>query len=193
MIKESGIYKILNIENGKFYIGSAVALNIRKNNHFSLLRYNKHFNQKLQASFNKYGEENFKFEIIEKCDKNNLINKEQYYVDILKPKLNLRTKIVNSPLGTKQSKKHKQKISNALTGRIRSEEHKKNLSLSHKNKPRPTRWKSICQYDKQGNFIRDWESVKEATNTYGIGVSKVLKGFRKTAFGYVWKYKNNQS
>jgi len=51
----SGIYKILNTVNNKFYIGSAVNLNSRFRTHKANLINNKHPNKHLQAAFNKYG------------------------------------------------------------------------------------------------------------------------------------------
>jgi len=60
-----GIYKIINVINNKFYIGSAVNFKRRKSRHFSELRNNKHNNFKLQAAWNKYGEQAFVFVIVE--------------------------------------------------------------------------------------------------------------------------------
>ena len=50
-VNESGIYRIRNLTNNKFYIGSAINLNKRKNQHFHYLRNNKHHNKPLQNSF----------------------------------------------------------------------------------------------------------------------------------------------
>lgn len=60
-----GIYKIINIINNKFYVGSAVDLKRRKARHFSELRTNKHNNRHLQAAWNKYGEQAFVFVVLE--------------------------------------------------------------------------------------------------------------------------------
>lgn len=60
-----GIYKIINIVNNKFYVGSAVDLKRRKTRHFSELRSNKHNNRHLQAAWNKYGEQSFVFVVLE--------------------------------------------------------------------------------------------------------------------------------
>ena len=59
-----GIYKIINIINNKFYVGSAVNLKRRKARHFSELRGNKHNNRHLQAAWNKYGEQAFVFVVL---------------------------------------------------------------------------------------------------------------------------------
>lgn len=64
-MKKSGIYKIINVINNKFYVGSAVDLRRRKTRHFSELRTGKHNNAHLQAAWNKYGEKAFTFVIVE--------------------------------------------------------------------------------------------------------------------------------
>lgn len=70
-----GIYKIVNIKNGKFYVGSTSNFHKRKLMHFNQLRKNKHHSIYLQRAFDKYGESNFEFIIIEECD--NTFEREQ--------------------------------------------------------------------------------------------------------------------
>ena len=77
-IKKSGIYKITNIINNKLYIGKSINLFQRKSQHFSKLRKNEHKNFKLQGSVNKYGIDNFKFEVLEYCT--NIDDKEIEYI-----------------------------------------------------------------------------------------------------------------
>lgn len=79
-INLSGIYKIINLVNGKFYIGSAVHFRKRWELHRSNLRNNKHDNRHLQNAWNLYGEKIFKFEILKFCDKENLLVNEQIYI-----------------------------------------------------------------------------------------------------------------
>lgn len=62
------IYSIKNKVNNKMYIGSTVDFSRRKRQHLHDLRHNKHNNNHLQKSFNKYGEDNFIFSIVEKTD-----------------------------------------------------------------------------------------------------------------------------
>lgn len=62
---KSGIYKIINLVNNKFYVGSAVNLRRRKARHFSELRNNRHNNRHLQAAWLKYGEKSFVFVVVE--------------------------------------------------------------------------------------------------------------------------------
>lgn len=63
-----GIYKIINVVNNKFYVGSAVNLRKRKSRHFSELRTGKHKNRHLLAAWNKYGEQAFVFAVVEEVE-----------------------------------------------------------------------------------------------------------------------------
>ena len=64
-MKEPVIYKIRNVVNGKFYVGSTTSTRERFRNHRKMLRGNRHHCLHLQASWNKYGEDCFKFEVVE--------------------------------------------------------------------------------------------------------------------------------
>lgn len=82
--RKSGIYKFTNILNGVIYIGSASDFYNRFCDHKYDLRSNVHANNKFQRSYNKYGEENFTFEVLEIVeDKTKLIEREQHYLDTL--------------------------------------------------------------------------------------------------------------
>lgn len=110
-MKKSGIYKITNLVNGKFYIGSAVDTKNRFSTHISELKSKTHSNYHLQRAWEKYGKENFIFEVIESVDDiNNLLLREQHYLDTLKPDYNI-CKIANSTLGIKYTEEAKERIS----------------------------------------------------------------------------------
>jgi group I intron endonuclease len=76
------IYKIRNIINNKFYVGSTVNSRVRFQTHRRNLRAGKHQSPHMQAAWNKYGEDCFKFEIIEivECSEN-LLAAEQKWLD----------------------------------------------------------------------------------------------------------------
>ncbi len=98
MIK-SGIYKIQSkTEEQKFYIGSSVNLSKRKAGHFYLLKRNKSHAKYLQNYYNKYGEDSLTFVILEECPIDQLLKKEQEYLDKLLPRFNHR-KIAESNYG----------------------------------------------------------------------------------------------
>ena len=77
----SGIYMIKNTETNKKYIGSSKNIYKRYKKNLNDLRNNKHHNIHLQRSWNKYGKNFFKLNIIEECEPNNLIITEQLYLD----------------------------------------------------------------------------------------------------------------
>jgi group I intron endonuclease len=88
----SGIYKIINIKTGDFYIGSSKNIVKRWKIHKSKLKNKNHINNILQSAWNKYGENNLILEILETCDKDKLYEKEQFYLDNLNPKYNIGLK-----------------------------------------------------------------------------------------------------
>lgn len=133
---KSGIYKILNTKNGKCYIGSAVRLTTRFNTHKSKLKLNQHPNKHLQASYNKYTGWNFEFLIIELCSVEKLLEREQFYINSLKPEYNKR-KEAKSNVGInfgKQTKEHIEKRMLKVRGGKHCEQARLNNSNAQKGK-----------------------------------------------------------
>jgi len=75
------IYGIFHIQSGRVYVGSAINLQNRWRRHRWELRSNRHNNQRLQRAWIKYGAEAFEFRIIEFVSPNNLIAREQFWMD----------------------------------------------------------------------------------------------------------------
>lgn len=125
---KSGIYKILNKVNGKFYIGSAIEIKKRWREHKHHLNKNAHKNPHLQAAWNKYWDISFEFIILEYVEKENLVNREQHWIDETNCHdrdigYNLN-KIANSMLGFRHSEETKNKFRN----KIYTDEIKANMS-----------------------------------------------------------------
>lgn len=77
----SGIYSIKNKTNHKLYIGSSVGILKRFVKHRSCLRKGIHHNIHLQSSWEKFGEDNFDFDIIESNIPRNLLEeRENFYI-----------------------------------------------------------------------------------------------------------------
>lgn len=135
----SGIYVIHNIENNRFYIGSAVNLYKRKHVHLAYLRKNKHHNLFLQRDFNK-NKKKLHFVVIEEVShRKELITKEQKFLDeffVENDCYNLNP-VANSFFGRKHSRKTKEKLSKKAIGRRLSQETRKKMSESHKGIPLP--------------------------------------------------------
>lgn len=138
-----GIYGIRNNVNENIYIGkTGMSFGDRWDSHRALLRGNKHFNQHLQRAWNKYGEENFEFIIIEDCNIDELDEKEKYYITLYREQ-NLSYNFADggeggSFLGKHLSEDTKRKIGDKnrihMTGRRHSEETKKKMSQSQKER-----------------------------------------------------------
>lgn len=64
----NGIYTIRNVVNGRVYVGSTEKTTIeeRWKQHITNLRGGYHSNKLLQLEWNKYGEDNFVFEVVER-------------------------------------------------------------------------------------------------------------------------------
>lgn len=126
-MKVAGIYIIQSISKPeRVYIGSAIDLKNRKRCHFKDLRKGNHGNAKLQRHFNKYGESDLSFEVIESGDyfnKNHLLAREQgwfipySYRSRDLPYFNI-SPIAGSRLGTSQSEEAKRKNGDAHRGQI---------------------------------------------------------------------------
>jgi group I intron endonuclease len=130
----SGIYCIENNLNRKKYIGKSIDMERRFYYHKTSLNKNSHFNKYLQNSWNKYGEENFTFYILEESDKEKINRLEIYYINLYNTKnqefgFNL-TDGGEGMLGHIPSDETRLKRSVALLGRGLSEERKKNISIA---------------------------------------------------------------
>ena len=124
-----GVYEIRNRVNGKFYIGSAANLKARWARHLSALCSGKHHNSHLQSAFDKYGEAAFAFSVLESIEPQNLIEREQYHLDMFHPEYNI-ARIAGSNLGCRHTEQTKQKISAGKMGHPVSEEARAKMSAA---------------------------------------------------------------
>lgn len=85
-MKISGIYKITNTVTGEIYIGSSKNVMDRWIKHKSPSTWKNRPGMLLYQAFQQYGLENFTFEIVEETD--DLKNREQYFINLLKPTYN---------------------------------------------------------------------------------------------------------
>lgn len=111
---KSGIYKI-EIK-GKLYVGSSIRpIKYRWSDHLSQLKTGIHGNIHLQRAYNKYGKDLFIFSVLENCDPDECIDREQYWIDTLNPYYNI-CKLARSSYGIKRSEETKRKIGLAKIG-----------------------------------------------------------------------------
>ncbi len=215
----AGIYKIVNKINNKIYVGSTLkSFKIRFNAHVHLLRRNLHENSILQNAWNKYGENNFIFEIIESIDNiepNQLLVLEQKYINrynSLNRNYGYNICLVGkSRIGTKWSEESKlnrsgdknpmygkgylrKGVLNPMYGKTLTQSHKNNMSKSLLGVKKPIIGillsKPVIMLDKNNNILNTYLSCTEATNkTKILHISEVCNGKRKSAGGFIWKWK----
>ena len=211
-VKISGIYKIESISHPeRIYIGSAINIKKRWNYHTEGLSHNKHHSQKLQRHFNKYGRNDLMFSVVEECPSVLLIQREQFYINALKPYFNI-AKIAGSCLGVKRSKETmlKQLATRKANNKSLSEEGHKNISKAllgntngrgsrgKKRKPRTEEAKRKQSERMMGHrrcvgrvyseqtiekFREDWDKRKQTTSSKYRGV--VISGGRITCAIYI--------
>lgn len=113
--RKCGVYAIRNIVNGKMYIGSTINPFCRRwLCHKKRLRKGVHHNAHLQVSWDKYGEENFSFEIVEITKPEQCREREGFYIELYKtldPEYGYNIEIVDTKGSTKRSEKTKRKLS----------------------------------------------------------------------------------
>jgi len=183
---KTGIYKITCISNNKFYIGSASSIKgstsklgfyRRLNLHINDLTKNKHKNKILQNAWNKYGEKNFKFEILEYCNPENCKKREQYYLDNLNPFDENGFNICRNSLSNK-----KIVVKSTNTNNRDLENLNNHLKIT------------ILQYDLNNNFIKEWIGISKTAKELNIcrtNIYKCCRGKEKSAGGFIWRYKTN--
>lgn len=87
-MKISGVYKITNTITGDFYIGSSKDVKQRWASHKWPSIWNKHPNNPMYLDFQKYGIDKFAFQILEEVESESLKEKEQQFIETLKPTYN---------------------------------------------------------------------------------------------------------
>lgn len=179
MNKDIGIYKITNLINNKCYVGSSSNLNRRENDHFRLLKQGKSHSLLLQRAVNKYGIDNFKFEILDYCEESVIYKVEQEFVNNIKPEYNQCLEVVTCPKGYRHTDEAKIKISEArkksidtvLLSKQAIERHKTNDKFGYKKK--------IQKLDSKENVIKEYNSLKEYAIEHNCSIVAVSKALSK--------------
>jgi len=216
------IYKITNKINFKVYVGKTECkkAEYRWSGHKSGLKSGIHKNKHLQAAWNKYGEENFTFEVIEQFDPEmnfDLSNLEKYWIEfygsknplfgynktaggegIINPSEETRQKMSLSRKGKPVTEETRQKISEGHKGKIVSIETREKISNSMKGKPGRTKGMAIPSKRKTVVCVNNnqiFNSLTEAAifNHCSTGnVSEVCNGKRNHIKGFQFKFTNKE-
>lgn len=114
---KKGIYIITNKVNGKVYIGQSKKLNQRYGGHLYRLKRKEHHNEILQRAFDKYGVDNFEYNILEEVlDDNILSEREKYWIDFYGGINNDQVYNLKDPLLNEHSNYIRNKMSKNNTG-----------------------------------------------------------------------------
>lgn len=196
MTKIIGIYQIKNILDNKIYIGQSTNIALRIKQHLSDLKHNRHSNSHLQNAWNKYGEKSFLFEIVEECSKEQLNERESFWINYYGGCDDRRN--YNQKEGGKfntLSQLSIQKIRDKSKGKHYSPntEFKKGHKVGRrwqKGEPSINR-KIVYQYDYDGFFIQHFSCAKEAAKVFHCSPSLInmcAKGKLRYAKGFQWSY-----
>lgn len=200
------IYLITNKINNKKYVGKTTqSIEKRWQEHISDSKREKCEIRPLYRAIRKYGIENFTIKEIEKCNTDNLSEKEKYWIryyntyedgynatlggdgkilldydEIIKTYLiTHNASEVARTLNCSIDSVYKILKVNDIQISSAAEIAKNNLS------------KRIAQYDKKGNFIKEYSSYREAEKAMGNTqrhIGDCANGKRKTAYGFIWKW-----
>lgn len=170
---KSGVYRWVNLENGKSYIGSSVNLSRRLANYFSIY----YLSSQSKSSFIckallKYGYSGFSLEILEYCEKNEALEREQFYLGSFKPEYNILS-TAGSSLGFKHTEETKAKLRIANVGIPKSVEHKIAISLSMPNSIK------IKALDLKTNTETIYNSMGETARGLNISPSRITRYFSR--------------
>jgi len=183
------IYKILNKNNNKFYIGSTNNIKKRWNNHRCNLRNNRHENNYLQQAWNKYGEESFEFLILEEVNDENRIQREIHYLNETKcyerdigynfDKNPIDKSGKNNPF---YGKKHSEEIKSVMKKNAlnRTEEHKnnilKNISKGESHKDAKLNWEMVLNIrEEYANELNTFRGLAKKFNVSKSTIQAIIE------------------
>jgi hypothetical protein len=188
---KSGIYRWVNKINNKSYVGSSVSLSCRFRYYYSLSCLEKKVSGGssvvLYRALLKYGYSNFSLDILEYCEPKVKIEREQYYIDLLKPEYNILKK-AGSNLGFKHSEatKLRMSINNAkekhpFYGKKRSEETILRMSINSKTAL------AVKINDISINDTKVFRSNVQAGKYLGVS-ERTIRNYKKSGRVYKDKY-----
>ena len=154
-----GIYKIENLFNHKIYIGQSINIEARFKKHKSCKD-----NFLIHKAIQKYGKENFSFDIIELCNQEELNEREIYWIDF-----------------------YQSCILNGLNKGY-------NMNYGGSNGEGLKKGQPVEQYSLSGEYIKTYPSARQASLELGIlpsSISNCINGKSKTGGGYQWKKVNS--
>ena len=200
------IYLITNKINNKKYVGkTTTTIEKRWLEHIADSKKEKCEIRPLYRALRKYGIDNFFIKEIEKCDIKNLSKREQYWIQYY----NTYENGYNATLGgdgkilldyneivrvylTTHNAKEVSRILKCSADSVCKALKLNNIPiLEHGEVTKRIASKRIAQYDKEGNFIKEYSSYREAEKAMGNTqrhIGDCANGKRKSAYGFIWKW-----
>ena len=165
---------IKNNINNKSYIGQSINIENRWTHHKSELNNNRHINDYLQNAWNKYGEDNFSFIVIEECKESELNEKEIYYIN----KYNSMNNGYNLCEG-----------GNGIRGYRHTKEEIEKMRMIQNPK-------TVLQIDSQLNIVNKWHGTSHISKELGYSKRNIdlccnMEYGHKTAYGQYWFYEED--
>ena len=178
MQKEVGIYAIKNLQNSKMYVGQSVNIVVRWRDHLKKLRANTHIAKYLQRSFDKYGENSFVFGVIEYCNREELNEKEYYWVNFYDTYNKGYNQTVPNPRTGKRTFTKEDKLKHKLIGKnqwtkLPKKIKQERIDFLNSIKPAPIT-KHVSLYNK-GTFekIIEFNSFRECSEYFNVPYDRI--------------------
>lgn len=160
---KSGVYRLINLTNDSIYVGSSSDLGRRFTSYYSFMYIDAQKTSLICKALLKYGYSKFSLEVIEYCPVEKLLEREQYYIDMLKPRYNILQVAGCSSLGYRHTKetlakfkarKHTKETIEKFKAKVFSEETRAKISAEKGTKV------LIC--DLLTNNNSEYDSIRKA-------------------------------
>jgi group I intron endonuclease len=163
-----GIYYIqINTKN---YVGSSASIGHRLKHHLWALKSGKHHNRTMQNCWNKY--QTIEFKVLEKCNPDLLLEREQFYIESLTPYMNH----ILDPIKLTRDDTYKQRLSISM-----KKLYANGLEIHNKQE--------VHMYSLDGKYIKTFPSITEAASSFKTdpsGICAVLNSRAKSAKKHLW-------
>lgn len=173
------VYKLTNIVNNKIYIGiTSIGTGKRFRVHVSKAMRGSDY--PLHQAIREYGEFNFKLDILEFCETaEQLRERERFFIAMF------NAQDINIGYNTTAGGEYAEV----------TQEMREALSRAQKGRTHTEAYKAIVQYDKDGNFIREWTNMTQASAETGVSRAAILRAIKRTLVRgsksnpYIWFFR----
>lgn len=197
---KTGVYRWTNLLNGNSYVGSSVNLAKRFTLYYSLTYLQKQAkNSIICRALLKNGHSNFSLDILEYCEPKVVIEREQYYIDTLKPEYNI-LKRAGSTLGYKHTEETLAKLRGRvfspetiekMKNKVFTEEHRKNLGIAMKAAVSEfnvaTKGVKVVVFNTETKTLVEYLSIRSAANALGAHMETIRRCIKANKL-YMGKY-----